>query len=80
MLKILNKLFKKSPVVDWNASCGRVYLSINDFVVAVEGDPLRDIELTEVCMRLDQSKYGMTLDGKIWTSELIKYFVAEVNK
>ena len=36
---------KKKPVVDWGCSCGRTYLSVAGFIVAVEGDTLRDADL-----------------------------------
>jgi hypothetical protein len=47
--------------VDWGFACGRYYLAIDRFVVAMETDVCRDIKLkVKFC-------------SEIWTEEMIKY-------
>lgn len=69
--------------VNWEFSCGRYYLTVAGYVVAMEGDPLRDIDLG---MKLqewareapDAMKSWATRDR--WTGDLIKFVVAESEK
>ncbi len=53
--------------VDWGFACGRTYLQINGYAVAMEGDICRDVVLT--------SKFGPT-----WTAEGIKSVVKDSKK
>ncbi len=81
---------QNKPVVDWGFSCGRTFLSVNGYVVAVETDVLRDYELAEIGYKLLVEKwkgdkfgqliidsYGGSL--KVWTGELIEYVANKAN-
>jgi len=77
---------KKKPVVDWGFSCGRTYLTVNGYVVAMEGDVLRDIKLGLKARELAKKQYEgdwammeafFTRDT--WTGELIKFVASEAN-
>lgn len=87
-------LFKKKPVVDWSCACGRTFLSVNGYVVAMEGDVIRDSELTVKNHRLMQELWGKVLHpegmrifsddeiarmANVWSGELIKSVCAEAN-
>lgn len=90
-MSLIDRIFcRRESGVSWGFSCGRTYLTVNGFVVAMECDPLRDHELAEIGYKLmvekwrgDESgqliidSYGGTL--KVWTGELIKYVAAKAN-
>lgn len=70
------------PIVDWFLSCGRICLTVNGYVVAMEGDVLRSAALTDKNRELGVIKWGEDFGTyerwytDCWSSELIKY-VAE---
>lgn len=69
--------------INYGFSCGRGYLSIDGFVIAMEGDPCRDFDLTAKGAELydaewaeSNKKYpGSFVYKNQWTFELIKWFV-----
>ncbi len=80
----------KKPVVDWGFACGRTYLTVNGYVVAMEGDVLRDMELGQKCIELSTARWGEYCKGKpglleqfvsskVWTGDLIKFVAAVAN-
>lgn len=88
MIKRLLQLLtpKPKPVVDWGFSCGRTYLTVNGYVVAMEGDVLRDLDLGVKMRELAKKEYP-NMDAVLtayfsrdcWTGELIKFVAAEAN-
>jgi hypothetical protein len=84
---MFGKFFKKKPVVDWGLSCGRIYLKVNGYVVAMEGDVLRDIDLGIKMRELARKEYASSWDDVLesyfsrdqWTGKLIKFVCAEAN-
>lgn len=50
-----------SKKIDWFTSCGRTWLSVNGYVIAVEGDQCRDSELQK------------QFNSEFWTDNMIKF-------
>ncbi len=87
-------LFKRKPpkpVVDYACSCGRTYLTINGFIVLMEGTQIIDADLAKIEMDLYRKKYENGLywgimktynTGTVWSADLIKYVatIKEVTK
>ena len=63
------------PLVDWGFSCGRHYLTVAGYIVAVEGDPIRDADVFAL-----QEKLSRELDWKCWDGAAIKAVCAAANK
>jgi hypothetical protein len=59
----------KAPVIDYGTSCGRTFLTIGGYVVAMEGDLLRDPELADLD---SDSRYYVGAEPR-WTGTLIKF-------
>ena len=76
IMGILHRLFKrKGPLVDWGAACGRHYLTVAGYVVAMAGDPCRDSSLLDSF----PESYGIKNNGR-WTEEMIKHVVERAAK
>lgn len=69
--------------IDWGFACGRAYLSIDGFVIAMEGDACRDFDLCAKAAELYNAKWAdnqkqrphQFVYNNQWTTELIKWFV-----
>lgn len=66
---------KKKYLVDWYYATGKCCLEVAGYIVAIEGDPVRDISLSV-------HKDVATAFGakEVWTKELIKKVVKEAQK
>lgn len=75
------------PTVNWGFSCGRYYLTVNGYVTAMEGDTIRDMELSQKAWELYEAKWKddkhwesmKRVFGAVWSGELIKWLAAEAN-
>lgn len=65
----------EKPLVDWGCSCGRHCLIVAGYIVAVEGDPIRDDSVFAL-----QGKASKDLEWKGWDGEAIKAVCAAANK
>jgi hypothetical protein len=65
----------KKPLVDWGFACGRHYLTVAGYIVAMEGDPIRDADVFAL-----QSEAARKLGWKGWDGEAIKAVCAVANK
>jgi hypothetical protein len=62
------------PVVDWGFSCGRHYLKVAGYVVAMEGDTCRDGPIVSEVLGIDALE---AFCGRhAWTEEMILLVVA----
>jgi hypothetical protein len=63
------------PLVDWGFSCGRHYLTVAGYIVAMEGDPIRDADVFAL-----QDDASRKLGWKGWDGAAIKAVCAAANK
>jgi hypothetical protein len=66
---------EKKPLVDWGFACGRHYLTVAGYIVAMEGDPIRDADVFAL-----QGDAARKLGWKGWDGEAIKAVCAAANK
>jgi hypothetical protein len=66
---------EKKPIVDWGFACGRHYLTVAGYIVAMEGDPIRDADVFAL-----QDDASRKLDWKGWDGAAIKAVCAAANK
>lgn len=74
------------PLVDWGFGTGRTYLTVAGYIVAMEGDPVRDMNLGIKLEELlgekykdDDTLFRIFSKRQVWTGELIKFVCAEAN-
>lgn len=66
---------KEKPLVDWGFSCGRHYLTVAGYIVAMEGDPIRDADVFAL-----QDAASRKLGWKGWDGAAIKSVCAAAKK
>jgi hypothetical protein len=64
-------------IVDWGFACGRYYLEVAGYVVAMEGDPVREIELSPHYPADLARAFG---EKQFWTGDLIKRVVEKYHQ
>jgi hypothetical protein len=75
VLKATHPPVEKQQIVDWGFSCGRHYLTVAGFIVAMEGDPIRDADVFAF-----QDEAARKLDWRGWDGTAIKAVCAAANK
>jgi hypothetical protein len=64
-------------IVDWGYACGRYYREVAGYVVAMEGDPLREIKFSPNYETDKMLAFG---EKQYWSGELIKRVVEEYHQ
>jgi len=69
------QVVEAKPLVDWGFSCGRHYLTVAGYIVAMEGDPIRDADVFAL-----QDDASRKLGWKGWDGAAIKRVVEEYHR
>lgn len=64
-------------IVDWGFACGRYYLEVAGYAVAMEGDPVREIELSP---HYPDDIGRAFAEKQCWTGDLIKRVVEKYHQ